>query len=68
MPDQSYLLYPLIDKIDWKRFEEPFTPLYNQDMGTPAKDIRLMCGPLILKHVRNLSDEWVVEQWSEDAY
>ncbi len=27
-----------------------------------------MCGLLILKHVRNLSDESVVEQWSENAY
>ena len=30
--------------------------------------ICLMCGLLILKHVRNLSDESVVEQWSENAY
>ncbi len=27
-----------------------------------------MCGLLILKHVRNLSDESVVEQWGENAY
>ena len=27
-----------------------------------------MCGLLILKHLRNLSDESVVEQWSENAY
>lgn len=27
-----------------------------------------MCGLLILKHLRNLSDESVVEQWSESAY
>lgn len=26
-----------------------------------------MCGLLILKYVRNLSDESVVEQWSESA-
>ncbi len=27
-----------------------------------------MVGLLILKHVRNLSDESVVEQWSENSY
>jgi IS5 family transposase len=37
-------------------------------MGAPAKPIRLMVGLLILKHIRNLSDESVVEQWSENAY
>lgn len=61
-------LYLLADKIDWQRFEVSFSPLYSADNGRPAKPIRLMCGLLILKHVRNLSDESVVEQWSENAY
>ena len=61
-------LYQLADKIDWQRFEASFSPLYSADNGRPAKPIRLMCGLLILKHVRNLSDESVVEQWSENAY
>lgn len=65
---QRHPLYRLADKIDWRRFEEAFTPLCSQDMGAPAKDIRLMCGLLILKHVRNLSDASVVAQWSENAY
>ena len=33
-----------------------------------AKPIRLMCSLLILKHLHNLLDESVVEQWSENAY
>lgn len=61
-------LYQLADKIDWQRFEASFSPLYSADNGRPAKPIRLMCGLLILKHVRNLSDESVVKQWSENAY
>ncbi|MGY4384648.1 hypothetical protein ACVWYN_001674 [Pedobacter sp. UYP24] len=36
--------------------------------GRPAKPIRLMVGLLILKHIRNISDESVVEQWSENLY
>ena len=35
--------------------------------GRPAHPIRLMCGLLILKHLRNVSDEMVVSQWSENA-
>lgn len=49
------------------RFYQAFTPLYSEGMGAPAKDIRLMCGLLILKHVRNLLDESVVEQWPENV-
>lgn len=66
--NQSHPLYRLANKIDWQRFENAFSPLYSPDKGRTAKPIRLMCGLLILKHVRNLSDESVVEQWSENAY
>ena len=61
-------LYRLGAKIDWKVFEEAFSPLYCKDNGAGAKPIRLMTGLLILKHVRNLSDESVVEQWQENPY
>lgn len=66
--NQKHPLYRLSHKIDWKRFEDAFSPLYSPDMGRKAKPIRLMCGLLILKHLRNLSDESVVEQWSENTY
>ena len=42
--------------------------LYCSTNGRPAHPIRLMCGLLILKHLRNVSDEMVVFQWSENAY
>ena len=64
MLNQSHPLYRLADKIDWGKFETAFQPLYCQDNGRPGKPIRLMCGLLILKHLRNLSDESLVEQWS----
>lgn len=66
--NQSHPLYKLAAKIDWKKFDDAFLPLYCQNNGRPGKPIRLMCGLLILKHLRNLSDESVVEQWSENAY
>jgi len=42
--------------------------LYCQDNSRPGKPVRLMCGLLILKHLRNLLDKSLVEQWSENAY
>ena len=65
---QCHPLYKLSHKINWSVFEEVFTPLYCSNNGRPGKPIRLMCGLLILKHGRNISDESVVEQWGENAY
>jgi IS5 family transposase len=61
-------LYILADQINWKVFEEAFRKHYREDFGRPAKPIRLMVGLLMLKHIRNLSDESVVEQWAENGY
>lgn len=61
-------LYILACKVYWQQFEDAFLPLYCQDNGRPAKPIRLMVGLLMLKHIRNISDEGVVEQWSENNY
>ena len=66
--NQKHPLYILADKIDWQRFNDAFTPLYSKSKGRPAKPIRLMCGLLMLKHIRNISDESVVEQWAENSY
>ena len=68
MLNQSHPLYRLADKIDRGKIETAFQPLYCQDNGRPGKPIRLMCGLLILKHLRDLSDESLVEQWIENAY
>lgn len=60
-------LYILANKIQWQLFEEAFGKLYSAE-GRPAKPIRLMVSLLMLKHIRNLSDESVVEQWMENIY
>jgi IS5 family transposase len=60
-------LYILANQIKWSIFEEAFIPLYSEE-GRPGKPIRLMVSLLMLKHVRNLSDESVVEQWFENIY
>lgn len=66
--DHNNPIFKLANLIDWQMFEREFTPLYSSKPSRPAKPIRLMVGLLILKHVRNISDESVVEQWSENSY
>ena len=68
MLSHEHPLFQLSNKINWERFENAFSPLYCSNNGRPAHPIRLMCGLLILKHLRNVSDEMVVFQWSENAY
>lgn len=60
-------LYILANQIQWNVFEEAFQKHYAEE-GRPAKPIRLMVALLMLKHIRNLSDESVVEQWMENVY
>jgi IS5 family transposase len=64
---RSHPLYILANQINWNVFEEAFAKLYSEE-GRPAKPIRLMVSLIILKHIRNISDESVVEQWAENAY
>ena len=66
--NHKHPLYILANVVNWQLFEDAFKNYYSEDMGCPAKPIRLMVGLLILKHIRNLSDESVVEQWAENAY
>ena len=60
-------LYILANEMKWNIFEKAFADLYSEE-GRPAKPIRLMVSLLMLKHIRNISDESVVEQWSENCY
>ena len=66
--DQKHPLYRLANIIDWPFFDDAFKKHYSEKMGKPAKPIRLMVSLLILKYVRNLSDENVVEHWAENIY
>jgi IS5 family transposase len=64
----THPLHILADKIDCQTFEKEFSKCYNDKLGRATKPIRLMTGLLILKQVRNLSDESVVEQLQENSY
>ena len=68
MLDSKHQLFKLANMVDWSLFENSFAPLFCRDNGRPPKPIRLMVGLLMLKHLRNVSDEQVVAQFTENAY
>lgn len=65
--NHKHPLYILAHQINWQLFKDSFAKYYSEE-GRPAKPIRLMVALLILKHIRNVSDESVVAQWAENAY
>lgn len=66
--NHNHGLYKLANEISWEVFDNTFSKHYSSTQGKPAKPIRLMVSLLILKQLRNLSDESIVEQWSENSY
>lgn len=66
--NRQHPLYLLANTIDWSVFETAFSKHYSAKMGKPAKPIRLMVSLLILKQLRNHSDENLVVTWSENLY
>lgn len=67
MLDAGHPLIKMADMIDWAGVENDFE-CYYKDFGRPSKPVRLMVGLMILKHLRNLSDEQLTEQWAENPY
>ena len=65
--DPKHPLYRLANTIPWDDLDKEFSPLYSA-VGRNAHPIRLMVGLLILKQLRNLSDESIVERWVENGY
>jgi len=68
--DQLNPKHPLLKlsgHIDWSVFEDEFSGLYSH-LGKPSKQIRLMVGLSILKHMENLSDEVLVQRWVQNPY
>ena len=65
--DAKQVIYVLAGKIDWAGLERAFEGHYHA-LGRPALPIRRLVGLLMLKQLFNLSDERVVEQWSQNPY
>ena len=62
MLDPKHPLFKLANMVNWSCFEEAFAPLFCSDNGRPPKPIRLMVGLLMLKHLRNVSDELILKE------
>jgi IS5 family transposase len=54
--------------IPWNQMEEVYREYFSDRMGRPAKDSRLICGMLVVKHTKGFSDEEVVEEYLENPY
>lgn len=67
MLDSNDPLVALAETIEWEFFEDSFASFY-AECGRPAKSIRLMVGLLILKQLKNLSDEEIVLQCKQNPY
>lgn len=66
--DPNDPLLRLARAIPWPELEQAFGKHYCQNLGRPAKPIRLMCGLLILKQLENLSDDKVVLECKRNPY
>ena len=67
MLDMNDRLIALAREIDGVFFGGALEKYYTLDNGRPGKPIRLMVG-LLLKQLKNLSDEEIVLQWKQNPY
>ena len=67
MLDSRDALVVLTDTIPWEFFDKELAPYYS-DKGRPANPIRLMVGLLMLKQLKDLSDEELVLQVKHNPY
>lgn len=64
----THPLVKLAQALDWSVFETQFEPLYDLHTGRPGLPTRLLVGLHYLKHLFDVSDETVVQQFVENAY
>ena len=54
--------------IPWERLEGIYRGYFSEGMGRPAKDSRLICGLLIVKHAESYSDVRLIHEYLENPY
>jgi hypothetical protein len=54
--------------IPWQKFEEQYAEQLSEDIGAPAKSLRMALGSLIIKERLGTSDAETVEQIRENPY
>ncbi len=63
--DSANSLAKLADRIDWDNLDEQFAVLYSAE-GRPAIATRMMVGLTLLQSLYSLSEDDVVNRWSEN--
>jgi len=65
--DENNKWLKLAELIPWDALELEYSR-YFSNTGRPAKDARLVIGLLVLKHMKNISDEDIVQEVRENPY
>ena len=65
-PDHEMVL--LADKIDWQAITKYVDKQFDNGVGQPPLQSRLVIGIIILKYLDNLSDDVVIKRWTENPY
>jgi len=65
-PDNRWIR--LARLIPWDLYEDAYAGLFPSDTGAPAKPFRMALGALLIKTIKRLSDQEVVEEIRENPY
>lgn len=58
----------LAEALPWEKLDAEYGKYFAAGQGRPAKDSRLVCGLLVVKQLKNLSDEDAVAEFMENPY
>ena len=58
----------LSELLPWAQLDRLYGSYFSENIGRPAKDGRLICGLLIVKYLKNLTNEEVLREFSENPY
>lgn len=58
----------LAEILPWEKLDAAYGQYFSTGYGRPAKDSRLVCGLLVAKQLKNLSDEDAVSEFMENPY
>ncbi|MBU2530083.1 MAG: transposase [Elusimicrobia bacterium] len=64
--DNRWLM--LSELLPWGKLDQIYGCYFTENTGRPAKDSRLICGLLIVKYLKNLTNEEVLQEFSENPY
>jgi transposase, IS5 family len=54
--------------LPWEKLDQIYGSYFSENTGRPAKDSHLICGLLIIKYLKNLTNEEVLQEFSESPY